>query len=367
MCFNIIMSEAFFKDLLTSKKNKKTSVTTNVLDKLYEKPVKDKPDDKAHFPHVTSNMWQQADLLFLPNDKGHPYALVVTDVGSKKVDAVALKSKTTEEVLQGFQTIYKRKILGIPKQLTCDEGTEFHGVTKSGLLKMGIHINYGKAGRHRQTALVERKNQTIGTLVHKLIIHDQMASGNDSSAWVETLPMIVKVINAKVDEQKVKDVDYPRNDKFKVKLLEENDKVRVLLDNPIGSNGNKLHGDFRSSDIRWYPKIRTIKHIIIKPDQPPMYLLDGNVGPLQIEPIGYTVNQLQLVNDNEVKPQTTITHVDDDRVEVEKIIGKKIEKNVIYYLIKWRGMKKNESTYEKKSSLIKDIPQLIAKYEKSLV
>ena len=363
------MSEAFFKDLLTSKKDKKAIESVNILDKLYQKPVKDKQDDKAHFPHVTPNYWQQSDLLFLPNDKGYLYALVVTDVGSRKVDAEALKSKSTEDVLQAFKTIYKRKIIGIPKQLTCDAGTEFHGITKTGLLKMGIHINYGKAGRHRQTALVERKNQTIGTLVHKLIIHDQIASGSDSSSWVETLPMIVKVINDKVEDQKVNidNKEYPHNDNFKVKLLEEGDKVRVLLDNPIGFNGNKLHGKFRSSDIKWDPTIRTIKHVILKPDQPPLYLLDGTKGPLQIEPIGYTVNQLQLITSNEIAPEKPITNVESNRFEVEKIIGKKKEKNIIYYLIKWRGHHKSKATYEKRSSLIKEIPQTINNYEKSLI
>ena len=40
----------------------------------------------------------QADLLFLPNDEGYKYALVVVDIGSGLCDAEPLKSKKTTEV-----------------------------------------------------------------------------------------------------------------------------------------------------------------------------------------------------------------------------------------------------------------------------
>jgi hypothetical protein len=44
------------------------------------------------------------------------------------------------------------------------------------------------------------------------------------------------------------------------------------------------------------PKERVIKEIIIKPNSPPLYLLDGNIGKKKFEPIGYTKNQLQVIN-----------------------------------------------------------------------
>jgi hypothetical protein len=358
------MSEDFFNDLLTKKDIKVNKF--NLLDKLYEKPKKDKHDDVPHFPHVTKGYWQQSDLLFLPNDKGYMYCLVVVDVGNRLCDAVALKSKACVEVLKAFHTIYERKILGIPKQMTCDDGSEFHGQTSAGLLKMGIHINYGKVGRHRQTALVERKNQTIGTMIHKLIIHDQLASGYVGSSWVDKLPVIVKVINKKVVEslKDKKEDDYPKSENFTTTLLNEGVKVRVKLDNPTSLTGDKLIGKFRSSDIRFDPTVRTIVHVIIKPNQPPMYLLNGNVGPLHIEPIGYTINQLQIVHANETAPVKPITEVENNRSEVKSIIDKKVVKNVVYYLIWWKYHPKKSATWEKRSELMEDIPQLIKRYDK---
>lgn len=354
-------AENFINNLLSGKK-KKPVETTSIVDKLYEKPPKEKADDKAHFDYINPGYIQQADLLFLPNDKGNQYALVVTDQGSRKVDAEPLKSKTSIDVLKAFQAIYKRSILAIPKQLTCDSGSEFHGEVIKGLAKLGIDISYGVPGSHRMLGLVERKNQTIGSIIHKLIVHDQIASGNDSSAWVEVLPTIVKAINHQVEERMKtvnKNPEWPKSSKYVIDLLKQGDKVRVALENPMSLTGDKLHGKFRSSDIRWNPKIRTIQYVLVKPGQPIMYSLDG-------DDRAYTRTRLQLVSDNETKPEKAIIANDSDRFEVEKILDKKSENKKVYYLVKWRGYPKSEATYELKSELIKEIPQMIASFEAKL-
>ena len=362
----------FFNDMLTSKP-KRVDKTNRLESKLFEIPKKDTVDDKLHFEYVTPNYWQMADTLYLPNDKGYMYCLVLADIGSRLCDAEPMQNRDATTILNAFRAIYKRGILKPPKQLTTDQGTEFKGETNKGLLLMGINMNFAKAGRHRQVALVERKNQTIGKMIHKLLIHDQLASGNATSQWVNVLPIIIKVINEKVvesfkPESKSKlEVKFPKKKKFTVSLLNEGDKVRVLLDNPEDITGNKLFGKgFRSGDIRWNPEIRTVKYVSLKPMQVPMYFLDGDVGLLKIEPVGYTRNQLQLVSDTEVKPNKPILEVDEDRFEVESILDKKTEKRTIYYLIKWKGYSKKEATWEKRSSLIEDIPQLINRFEKKL-
>ena len=58
--------------------------------------------------------------------------------------------------------------------------------------------------------------------------------------------------------------------------------------------------------------------------------------------------------------------IEEDRYEVDKIIGKKIEKGKIFYLIKWKGYNKKDATYESKDELMKDIPQRIKRNEESL-
>lgn len=358
--------EEFFKKQLSKKKD---DANINVVDQLYQKPKKDKVDDQVHFPYPNTGFWQQCDLLTLPNDKGYDLALVLVDVGSRKVDAEPLTNKTGVNILKALNTIWKRKILTVPKQLTSDMGTEFSNKdVQTGLKKLNVGFNTALQGRHRQVALVERKNQTIGKLIHKFIVYNETAAGNASSQWVEALPTIVKVINEKVDDviqkQKEKADNWPKDKDYKITMLNVGQKVRVQLDNPQSIQGGHLHGKFRAGDIRFNPVIRTIKYVLLKPNQPPMYLLDGNYGPLKVEKAGYSQNQLQLVKDNESIPEKPLVNVENNRFEFEKIIGKKVENKKIFYLVKWKGQPKKDSTYEPRDELIKDVPQKVKAYEK---
>ena len=59
----------------------------------------------------------QADTLFLPNDNGFKYCLVVVDIASRKMDCEPMKTKSAEETKKAFQKILKRKILKEPHRL----------------------------------------------------------------------------------------------------------------------------------------------------------------------------------------------------------------------------------------------------------
>jgi hypothetical protein len=72
-------------------------------------------------------------------------------------------------------------------------------------------------------------------------------------------------------------------------LLEIGTKVLVSLDYPIDIvTGKKLHGTFRKSDIRWSREAKKIIWLVLKPNQPPMYRVEG-------EKILRTINQLHVV------------------------------------------------------------------------
>jgi hypothetical protein len=65
----------FLKKLLSGKKDK-----NDVVDTLHKRPVRDKNGDNTVFTHTNPNIFQQADTLYLPNDKkGFIYALVRSD------------------------------------------------------------------------------------------------------------------------------------------------------------------------------------------------------------------------------------------------------------------------------------------------
>jgi hypothetical protein len=360
--------EAFIKNALSGKKGKEKSNET-IIDSLYKKPKKDKDEQAVTFDHFDKNYLQQMDLLYLPNDKGFQYALIVVDQGTRLLEAEALKNRSPSDIIIALKKIYKRKVLSKPKIIVSDSGSEFKGTFDADLLKMGInHHKIVKVGRSRSVSLAERKNLTIGTIIHKILVQTELDSGNPSSKWTEYLPLIVKSINEKVTEKlnnkKIKKIKKP---KHKVELLDEGQSVRVQLDKPIDISGKKLTNGFRSSDIRWEPEIKTIKYIIQKPDQPILYLLDGNkMGKLKADSTAYTRNQLQPVSANEKERVETTKPMENDenRQEVQKILERKLVGKSFQYLIKWKGIR--GPTWEKRNELIEDIPQLIQRFDKKM-
>jgi len=356
----------FFDELLKSKSKKKSN---KLIDNLYEIPKRDKGVNMPHFQYYDPNVFQQADLLFLPEDIGCKYALVIADIGSRLCDAEPVKNKSNNAINVACNTIYERKIIEIPKVLTVDLGTEFKGSCIKMLEGMGIQVKTNIKDRHRQNAIVERKNQTIGTMIHKRQTAQEILTGETSRAWVNDLPKIIKAVNKKVKTQvRPKESDDPVCSGDACELLEAGQKVRVALEAPQDTaTGKKLHGKFRSGDVRWDRTIRTIKAIILKPNFPPMYLLEPFASKYFEEkvfhPVAYTKAQLQPVKADEEQP----THKDirpeqGDKYVIDKIIDKKIERNnKEYYLIQWKGYDK--PTWEPAQTIKEDVPKLVKEYE----
>lgn len=348
----------FIENILNGKKSKRSMV-----DQLYKLPQKDKDGDNSTIPIIDPNYAQYIDLLYLPSDNGMKYCLVIADQGSRYVGATALEDRTVADIIKGMKTIYKKsKHLQIPKIIVSDRGKEFLGIYDSEIQKMGIYEHkLIKAGRSRSN-LVERKNQTIGKIISRILTQ---ASGNPSSKWVEYLPMIIDSINAKVEEKDIKpkpmeDVQpltfNPKNKK--IKLLEEGDRVRVALDKPMDVADNKLHGSFRSSDIRWNPEIRTVVYMYMKPDQPIMYFLNGKhkMGDKYVEDVAYTRNQLQKVSVQERDPDTELPLYTNelDREEIQKILERGLnDDNQMMYLVKFKKVR--QSVWIDRDSLVRDL------------
>jgi hypothetical protein len=353
--------EQFIKNILDGKKSK-----TSLIDQLYRRPTKDENGDNPTFPKIDPNYLQQIDLLYLPNDNGMKYCLVVVDQGSRYLGAIALEDRTVNDVIKGLKGLYKSsKYLKKPVNIVSDQGSEFLGSFDSELHKMGINYHkIVKSGRHRSVSLAERKNQTIGKIISKILTQVQLTSGNASSKWVSYLPIIVDSINEKIDEQnkkikpqKLEDVKpITSNPDHKIDLLNEGDEVRVALDNPIDVNGKSLNGKFRTGDIRWNPKIRTVKYMYMKPNEPIMYFLDGNHGNLKIETVGYTRNQLQKVSTREkdIQIQQPLFENENNRHEIQHIRDRGVnELDQIMYLVKFKGIRK--AVWMERSKLVQDL------------
>lgn len=328
---------------------------------MYKKPKKDKGLNAPHFMESKPHFTQQADLLYLPNDNGYKYALVVVDVYDGRVDAKPLKTKKATEVLNAFKNIYKKGILKKPHIITFDEGREFKGPVKKWFQEKKVQVKYAQPGRHRQVGFVESKNKQIALGLFKRMTAQEILTGVPSFEWVEDLPKIIAGINEYAKpRKKVSDYADPVCEGDSCTLLDIGTKVRVALDNPITADekGKRLHGKFRATDIRWSPEVHTITNIYLNPGAPPLYQVDNGK-------VAYTKNQLQVVPENEKLPPKKVIRGKPDMFKVEKILDKKKMKGRWYYLVKWVGFDDPEdNTWELATKLREDVPDIVASYEK---
>lgn len=342
------------KNILSQLNVIKSPNENNKVINLTEIPKKEKKNQMPTTLNGGTNLTHQADLLFLPNDDGYRYLLVAVDIGTRIIDAEPLKSKDSKVVRDALKKIYKRKIIKAPLRLEVDDGTEFKGDFKKHWNKV-LKIFTKLAGRHRSQAVVESKNGTIGEILNKAMLNDEIANDATSRKWVYLIPDVVKLINENFAViPKPTPVDKPiRTNKYTENLLSEGTKVRYQLDNPEDYvEGQRLHGRFRKGDIRWSRSTHTIVQISLRPSQPPMYLLSNM--PVQV---AFTKYQLQPVSDDEV-----VNKRDAREQYAQRIISKKKEKGKTFYEVEWED---KTTSFEPRTQLIKEIPDMIRDFEKS--
>jgi hypothetical protein len=327
---------------------------SKLIDKLFRAPIKDKGLNEPHYFTPPPNFTHQADLLFLPNDDGYKFALVVIDIGSRKTDSEPLKDKNASPIIQAFKNIYKRNIIKLPNRIEVDNGTEFKGDVKKYFKDLNIYLRVAKTARHRQQGLVERKNQSIGTILLKRMTEQEILTGEQSNHWVEDLPKAIKDLNKKSKPPKPLP-DNPVCEKDACKLIPLESKVRIILEQPRNFISNKKEvGRFRSGDVRWSIKPSIITNIIIKPGFPPLYTVDNTTSPQ------YTKNQLQIITKNEILPDKSVLR---GKPKIEKILDNKKDKGRLYLLIKYLGNPDPEWIF--RSVIIKDQSKMVLDYEKA--
>ncbi|GET66248.1 DDE-type integrase/transposase/recombinase [Rhizophagus irregularis DAOM 181602=DAOM 197198] len=310
---------------------------------LYKKPLKEKSSERPRVVVWKPNATHQADLAEMPVDpKGFHYFFVVVEVAGKRVDAEPLKDKTANRVLNGFVKIYRRNRIKPPThRLETDSGSEF---------------------TNDQQSYAERAIQAIQEPLLKRMVAQELKTGVTSMEWSEDFRDVVNKID-EIWQRNPPDIltGSPKVSK-KTELLSEGTHVRVKLDEPISVLGNKLHGKFRTGDIRWNPNICVIKKMILSHEQPPTYLLDGPHGRLGVSRCAYTRKELQIVPENEHPPPDSVIRGQPERFVPERILRHRIRKGQDQYLVKWERYPDTEATWEPADRLEEDVPALIRKF-----
>ena len=349
---------------LVKSKDKDKLLKNEEVHQLLKKPKKDTGKEIPHMQNIEPMAVCQCDLLYLPDDKGFKFALVMVDVGSGLTDAEPLKERDAESVLTAYKKITARNPLkNAPKyMLQCDSGVEFKGVFSTYVKSKGVTIRVGEVGRSRQQAIAESRNKTIAEALFHRQVSQELLTEQPSKEWVNHLKTVIKVINKfqnEKDKTKNKKTHKPYIPK-KTELLAIGDSVRIQLEEPLDTAGRKLHGGFRATDIRWSRKISKVSNIIIDDGEPILYQVDD-------KPTSYTYNQLQFVNEAKLnEPPASVIEGTPETYVVKAIKDKRTHQRKIQYLIQWKGYPKPEDyTWEPRTELIKKplIKKLIEKYE----
>lgn len=332
----------FFNDI---KKNAKANTELN---QLYKKPI---PETGKYMPIsqvFTKDTYYQADVLYMPEDNGFKYMLVCVDMADGTLDAEPIKEVNSTHILKAFKAIFKRRYLNYPTFITFDKGNEFKGDDIVNYLKSnGTNVKYALTGRSRQLANVERANQKIASVLFKRMTSQELITGETDKHWVSDLPELIQVLNEHKKKPLLHEINpFPIVDEYSGNLLKMGQNVRLLLDYPINTTNNaRLNGKFRSSDIRWSPKTYKVNEVLLKPGFVPMYLTSAN------DNVARTKNQLSKVRRNEAEPDARYIRGTPEHYKVAEILEKRQNGRKTEYLIRWKGYKAEDATWEPTSIL----------------
>ncbi len=263
---------------------------------LLKKPKKLKPKNMPHFTVPTKNAIVQVDFLYFPKTTSdYKYCLVVCDVATNHCDAEPTKDRTAITALAAFKIILKRKNVGMPSLLMCDGGNEFKGVFAKYMKDNGVGVQI--CSYHRQLTPVDHICNILAHYLGGAMLAKEIETGQtNTSAWKQHLSKLIKVLNEKYTKEPVKEKNINPIPNDEGDLLDIGTKVRILLNHPVNYvDSSKLHGRFRSADVRWSKEIYIIYAVHINPSQPVIYQVkdkDGN----ELGNVGFTRHHLLVVS-----------------------------------------------------------------------
>jgi hypothetical protein len=261
--FKALLDELEIDETFTKTKRRKHSEYNHVKDNI---PMK-------------ANQNMMADILFLPNDNGYKYLLVVVDLATDKFDMEPLKTKKAFEVLLAMKRMFGRPYIERPEaSIKTDDGNEFKEVLQKYLYNNNILHKPALAGRHSQMANVEKLNRQIGRFLNGYMNAKEEKTSKTYTEWMSALPAIRKTLNKKrakkmpadpatvdpipFDPFIVKGSGKKAKVKFRKPKFRIDQRVHYLSPVPLTILGKKqTGGNLRVGDRQWSKDSYLVKEI----------------------------------------------------------------------------------------------------------
>jgi hypothetical protein len=330
------------------------------LDETFNKQIKKETkithlDD--NIPHKASYNFMM-DILILPKTKqGYNMLLVCVDMWSKAFDIEPLKNKDAKTVLNAFKEMLKRPYIKFSNKsysMVVDNDGAFKGEFQNYLYNQNVYKKTSEPYRHKTMGLVEAYNKQIGRILNLYMNQKEEKTGKNYNEWTD----IIDYVRTEYNKEKYREDGNPKKDIYKTYDLlskpkfQEHDIVYVKSEVPLNALGHKQEDltRFRVGDYRFVkiPK-KIVKVIPFNGDVKFRYIVEGKPH------VSYTEDELIKVKDEKETKYT-----------VERIISKKKINKKTYYLVKWKGYKIDEATYESEEKLIEDgLEDMINEFNKS--
>jgi hypothetical protein len=323
------------------------------INEKYSKPVK----IKKEFSKVKDNIPLKADynfmadLLELPETKkGFKYLLVVVDLATDEFDIEPITNNKSLTVVDAMKRMFNRRYIKKPyASIRTDGGAEFEGAFDEYCYENNILHKIGVAGRHQQTANVERLNRELGRLFNGYMNAIEEKTGETYKEWVEVVPKVRAMLNdfrKKPEGDPFTDV-YPTVDLTKQPKYKIHDVVYRMSEKPLDALGKKQPTqNFRMGDYRWERIPRKIVKVLRYAGKVPIrYILEN------LPNVAYAEYELMPAEEKQAM------------YVVQSVKAKRTMNGVKELLIKWKGFKK--PTWENYNDIKRTVPNIDSFYKRS--
>ena len=187
---DVLFKIAKDKGISVRKKDIEEFLLRQPIHQKFRKTIK---RSTGHIKANSINERWMSDLIdyqkYKQYNKGNAWILTVIDVFSRKAYAVALKNKSANDMVDGFEKIFE-EAGSMPKVITTDNGKEYLNDKVQKLFdENDIIHDVNEIGDHNALGIIDRFHLTLKMKLEKIMAY------NKNSRWLEVLDDVIEAYN----------------------------------------------------------------------------------------------------------------------------------------------------------------------------